>query len=491
MTDRISHTVRVSAAPAGRILVLPLARSQWTGLLENGHGLLNGGDHAILRGLSELTRFKAQRGTQLSAPISDGRLVIVVGLGDETRSVALREAAASAHGFLPEGGGVEWSLVVPAADREGSSAADLILAAAEGLLLGPYRFTASTKNGVEHPGPCNLVTDRPEAGAALAQAVAHAEGMVLTRDLVNTPAADLGPGEISAAACEVAHCYGMRTTVYTGGELLEQGFNLTHHVGKAADRPSTVTIVENGPVGATPLLGIIGKGVAFDTGGLDLKTGGSMQLMRKDMGGAGTVIGALETIGRLGCELPFVAILPSAENAIGPGAMRPGDVLRAADGTSVEIGNTDAEGRLLLADGLIAARKLGAPRLLDVATLTGAARVALGPDVPALFGTDEALVADLLERSRRHDEDLWRMPLVDAYEAWIDTPFADVNNSGSDRRGGAITAALFLKRFAKDTPWAHIDLYAWEDRGKPGTPRGGNGMAVRTVAQMVLGLDRL
>jgi leucyl aminopeptidase len=165
--------------------------------------------------------------------------------------------------------------------------------------------------------------------------------------------------------------------------------------------------------------------------------------------------------------------------------MRPGDVFEAFDGQKVEIGNTDAEGRLLLADGLAYARERGAKRILDVATLTGAARVALGPDVPALFGTDEELVATLLETSNACDEPVWRMPLVDGYEWTIDSPFADVSNSGSDARGGAITAALFLRRFVKDTPWAHVDLYAWEDRGRPGTPRGANGMFVRTLATAV------
>ena len=160
-------------------------------------------------------------------------------------------------------------------------------------------------------------------------------------------------------------------------------------------------------------------------------------------------------------------------------------MIRSHAGLTVEIGHTDAEGRLLLADGLSLARELGAPRLIDLATLTGAARVALGPDLPALFGNDEELVAAFLAAGERNDEPYWRMPLVEGYDATIDSPFADMNNTSSDRRGGAITAALFLKRFARDTPWAHIDLYAWEDRGRPGTPRGANGMAVRSLVEAV------
>ncbi len=250
-----------------------------------------------------------------------------------------------------------------------------------------------------------------------------------------------------------------------------------------------MTVIEHRVGPADPSLALIGKGVVFDTGGLDIKTGGNMALMRKDMGGAGAVIGALDAIGRIGTSLPFIAVIPAAENAIGPLAMRPGDVICAYDGQTVEIGNTDAEGRLLLADALGYARERRALRIVDAATLTGAARLALGPDLPALFGTDEDLVARLLDVAARSDEPLWRLPLVDRYESWIDTPFADVNNSSTDRRAGAITAALFLRRFARDSRWAHIDVYAWEDRGFAGTPRGANGMGVRTLAELVLGLS--
>ncbi|MEO0652379.1 MAG: leucyl aminopeptidase family protein [Planctomycetota bacterium] len=493
MTDRIALELFVSDAPAGRVTVLPLSDGQWRALCEDGHRFLGADEHRQLRTLAELGRFQAQAGASLSILSGDGRRILVVGLGPKATTASLRDAVAASVQELPDTGAFEWSVVVPPRDPGGPEVQDLLRAAAEGALLGGYRFSPTRPTPYESPGPCTLVTSLSgsEATAIAARARALCEGVVLSRDLVNTPAEDLGPVELSDAAVAVAERHGMRATVFRGEEVEREGFHLVHAVGRAADRPSTVTVVQGGDPDAAPVIGLIGKGVVFDTGGLDLKTGGSMQLMRKDMGGAGTVIGALDTLGRLRSETPFLAVIPSAENAIGPSAMRPGDVLRSMDGLTVEIGNTDAEGRLLLADALCFARRRAVPRLLDVATLTGAARVALGPDLPALFGNDEALVEDLRRRSIGHDEELWRMPLVDSYESWIDTPFADVNNSGSDRRAGAITAALFLRRFARDTPWAHIDLYAWEDRGRPGTPRGANGMEVRTVAETIAGAGGL
>jgi leucyl aminopeptidase len=493
MTDRIALELFLSDTPTGRVLVLPLSEGQWRALCDDGHRSLGPEDHKRLCGLAELSRFKAQSGSSLSVLGDGGRRLLVMGLGAKASHAGLRDAVAAAVVELPDTKDLEWSVVVPPRDPGGDEVERLLLGAAEGALLGAYRFGPSRPERIEAPGPCTLVSSLggSQATAIATRARALCEGVVLARDLINAPAADLGPAELADAAVAVAERHGMRARVLRGDQLVEQGFHLVAAVGRASDRPPTVTVVRGGPDGADPVLGVVGKGVVFDTGGLDLKTGGSMQLMRKDMGGAGTVIGALEALGRLGSETPFIAILPAAENHIGPAAMRPGDVLRSMDGMTVEIGNTDAEGRLLLADGLTFARREGAPRLLDVATLTGAARVALGPDLPALFGNDEALVEDLRRRSIEHGEELWRMPLADSYESWIDTPFADVNNSGSDRRAGAITAALFLRRFARDTPWAHVDLYAWEDRGRPGTPRGANGMVVRTLAETIAGLGDL
>lgn len=482
MTNRIEIPITLGAEPAGRIHVLPLTKSRWVKLQRGEADPLDPAAKQAIAQLGGLVRFEAKPGQDLPVSVGDGVLLLLIGLGEEVTSRGLRNAAA----FATSRTAVEeaWSLIVPEPEGQvdGSTA---LRAMAEGVALGPYRFKRTDKPAPKVAGPCRIVSHVPGGEALLARSLALVEGMLLTRDLVNTPADDLGPGELSDTARESAERHGMRVSVLSGDEVEKRGFRLVHAVGRAASRPSTVTVVENFAEGAKPELAVVGKGVVFDTGGLDIKTSGYMQLMRKDMGGAGTVIGALEALGRIGSKAPFMMVLPAAENSIGPLSMRPSDVFRAYDGQTVEIGNTDAEGRLLLADGLAYSRERGAARLLDVATLTGAARVALGPDVPALFGTDDELVALLERESRKLDEMLWRMPLVESYDATLDSPFADMNNASSDRRGGAITAALFLKRFAKDTPWAHIDLYAWEDRGRPGTPRGGNGMTVRTLVEAI------
>ena len=485
MTQRIPIEITVGAEPEGRLHVLPLAKPRWQRLVQGEADPLPAPTRDAIRRLGGLVRFEAQSGQDLPVSLADGTVLLLVGLGAKLTTRALREAAAAATGRAAAG--EAWSLLVP--EPEASvDAAGALRAAIEGAALGPYRHKRTDQPPPPLCGACRVVSRVPDADALLARSLALVEGMLLTRDLINLPAEDLGPGDLAEAAREVAKSHGMRTRSIEGAEVAERGFRLVHAVGRAASRPPTVTVIENFADGAKPALALIGKGVVFDTGGLDIKTSGYMQLMRKDMGGAGTVIGAVDALGRLGSSFPFIAVIPAAENAVGPLSMRPGDVFRAYDGQTVEIGNTDAEGRLLLADSLAYARERGAPRLLDVATLTGAARVALGPDVPALFGTDDDLVARLERTSRGLDEMLWRMPLVESYDQMIDSPFADVNNSGSDRRGGAITAALFLKRFARDTPWSHIDLYAWEDRGRPGFPRGANGMTVRTLAEMVEGL---
>ena len=451
-----------------------------TGEFEEG-GLPQGVPEAA-RGLARLAGFDGGAGRSLFVPDGDGA-VVLVGLGATADTRSLRRAAASAVELVKDG--AEWSFVAPA----DCGAAEL-RAIAEGLCLGGYRFRISEREPDPPPGPCTLVSAADGAAAVLARARATCEGMLLTRDLVNAPAIDLGPSELSDAACEVAARHGMTSTVFRGDELLERGFRLVEAVGRGSSRSATVTVIESGLAGGKrPAVALIGKGVVFDSGGLGIKPGEAMALMRKDMGGAGTVIGAVDALGRMGCDVPFVAVVPAAENAIGPDSFRPGDIIRSYSGKTVEIGHTDAEGRLLLADAIAYVLEREPEHVVDVATLTGAARVALGPEVPALFGNDDELVARLLAASEANDEPLWRLPLVDAYEETIDSPWADVNNSASDRRGGAITAALFLRRWVGEASWAHVDLYAWEDKGKPGFPRGANGMSVRTLVDVVAGLS--
>lgn len=480
--ERIPFDLVPSDDVFGPVVTLLVTPSQYDGLAQ---GAVHPQFGALPR-MGEIAlgvRFSGKAGESLPVPIAE-RVLHLIGVGEQPTGKALRDGAALAAQLVPAG--VEWTLVADAVVDEARAAdsASATLAIVEGVATGAYRFTHSTKSSDPQPGTCRLLV-RGVSDELVSRALARTEGQLLARDLINTPAEQLGPAELAGAAREVAERHGMRCRVLTGDQVLAEGFKLTSVTGRAADRPPAVAIVESGPEGRAPDLALVGKGVVYDTGGLNLKGGNSMGLMRKDMGGAGTVVGALDALGRMGFDGSLLAVLPAAENAIGAGAMRPGDVFEAADGQMVEIGNTDAEGRLLLSDGLCFARRREAKRILDVATLTGAARVALGPDVPALFGNDEELVRTLLEISNACDEPVWRMPLVDGYEWTLDSPFADVNNSGSDNRGGAITAALFLRRFVKDTPWAHVDLYAWEDRGRPGTPRGANGMFVRTLATAV------
>jgi len=478
MTDRAPLTLTLATKPAGRIHVRPVTEAECgapaTFLPEPDRGRLT---QAL-----GLARFRGAAGTRLLFTRDDGSLLWLVGMGPQADTRALRRAVAGITGELAEC--QPWSVLLPALPDAPPGAA--IAAAAEGAVLSAYRFSRK-QEPPRHPGPCTLVADPvgAEERHALARALAGCEGVLLTRDLVNTPAADLGPRELADAAHEVARRHGMHVRTFQGGEIREQGFHLLAAVGQASARPPTFTVLRLGPAEARPHLALVGKGVVFDSGGLDLKPAAAMLLMRKDMGGAATVLGVMDVLGRRGVSAPVMAVLPAAENCIGPEAYRPGDILRSHSGRTVEVGNTDAESRLLLADGISYALAPRPERLLDLATLTGAARVALGPDVPALFSTDEWFQDVLLGAARRADEHLWPMPLVDDYDSWLDSSFADLNHVSADSRAGAITAALFLRRFVGECPWSHVDLYGWEDKGRPEAPKGGNGSMVRTVAAAV------
>lgn len=488
MADRISLGVDVKGTSEARVQVVVCSEEQFAARDAQPLALLQPEERATVQRMAPLVRFRAEMGQHLSVPQGDGMLLLV-GLGKGNSARSFRRAAATAIGLVPDG--EPFALRLPG-QQAGTGAREVVRAVIEGLLLGGYQFTGKSEPTRHRPGPVTLVTGAlapAQVAGELARARGVCEGIYLARDLVNQPASDLGPGELADAALELARRHGLKATCFRGDELLEQGFRLVHAVGRASAREPTFTVVETTAAGSPlPRLGLVGKGVVFDSGGLNLKSGNSMLLMRKDMGGAGTALGILDSVCRLGLDVPLTVVIPAAENSVGPDSYRPGDVLRSYSGRTVEIGNTDAEGRLLLADGLAYAADQGCQRLLDLATLTGAARVALGPEVPALFGTDEELVRLLLEESSQADEAFWRMPLVEDYERWLDTPFADLNHIGSDNRAGAITAALFLRRFVGGVPWAHVDVYAWEDQGKPETPKGANGMGVRAV---VGALERL
>ncbi len=342
---------------------------------------------------------------------------------------------------------------------------------------GAYRYTRYRASASAGAGERAVLVLPEEA----AEATPDIRALELVRDLVNAPADDLGPDEIADEAKKIAEEFGGELRVVRGDELAAE-YPLVWAVGRAASRPPLLVDLRFGDPQA-PKLTIAGKGVCFDSGGLDIKPADGMRHMKKDMGGAAHALGLAQAV--LARELPvrLRVLVPAVENAIAGDAYRPGDILRSRKGLTVEIHNTDAEGRVILADALADAAAEDPDLLLDFATLTGAARVALGPDIPALFSPADTVADGLVEWCGRAGEPLWRLPLYTPYRALLDSPVADMTNAASGRHAGAITAALFLAAFADDAPrWAHVDLYAWNDSAKPGRPAGGEGQCLRGIA---------
>lgn len=350
--------------------------------------------------------------------------------------------------------------------------------AALGWLIAQYRFDRYRKADDER-GPRVLLTGDV---ARIDQMVQAAEAIALVRDLVNTPAADMGPPHLEEAARSVAARFDARVDV-TKGEELASGFPMIHAVGKAADRAFAPRLIAlNWGREEHPRIAVVGKGVCFDSGGLDIKPSSAMRLMKKDMGGAAHALALAQMVMAANLPVRLHLLIAAAENAIGGNAFRPGDILASRKGLSVEIGNTDAEGRLVLGDALTLAGESTPQLILDFATLTGAARVALGPDLPALFANDDALADDLTATGASIDDPLWRLPLWDGYADMLKSDVADINNAGEGGFAGAITAALFLRRFVPDgTPWAHFDTFAWRPSAKPGRPKGGEALGLRAA----------
>lgn len=347
--------------------------------------------------------------------------------------------------------------------------------AALGWLVGGYRF-ARYKAGAQPP----LARLVKPAKADRTMVESLAEGIYLARDLINTPASDMGPAELAAAARGLARRFGARLSVITGKALLTKNYPMIHAVGRASRREPRLIDLRWGTRG--PKVTLIGKGVCFDSGGLDLKSAGNMLLMKKDMGGGAHVLGLALAVMATKLPLRLRVLVPAVENAISGDAFRPLDVLTSRKGLSVEIGNTDAEGRLVLADALAEASREKPDLILDFATLTGAARIALGTDLPALFCNRDDLAARLEAHGREVCDPLWRMPLHKPYRRLLDSKVADINNISNGPFGGAITAALFLQEFvAPEIPWAHIDLMAWNSTARPGRPEGGMDLGLRAV----------
>ncbi len=341
--------------------------------------------------------------------------------------------------------------------------------------LGGYQFTRYRK------AKRKAADLQLEVSGRVAEALDMAQAVRLVRDLVNTPAEDMGPEQLSDYAREQADLFGGEFDEWIGDELLAQNFPAIHAVGRAAARaPRLLEIRWGNP--KHPRLAVVGKGVCFDSGGLDLKTHDGMRLMKKDMGGAAHAIALARLVMQRELPVCLQMLVPTVENAVSGNAYRPGDVVRTRKGISVEIGNTDAEGRVILADALAYAAESKPRTLVDFATLTGAARVALGPELPALFCNDEKLAERLLERATALDDPMWRMPIWRNYRRLFDTDIADINNSGRGGFAGAIVAALFLDHFVPEgVAWAHFDVYAWNDVARPGRPAGGEAQGLRAV----------
>jgi leucyl aminopeptidase len=406
--------------------------------------------------------FTAKSGEILHVPDAAGGVsAIVLGLGkggDPLALAAFSESLAAGTYALDD---------VPK-DMDGTQAA---LA----WLLGLYTFTRYRKTDRAQP---KLVL--PE-GADGDEASRIAHGVFLGRDLINTPANDLGPQELAAAAAALAKTHGAKFSVIVGDALLKANYPLIHTVGRASVRaPRLIDIRWGRP--AAPKVTLVGKGVCFDSGGLDLKNSSGMLMMKKDMGGAATVLALAHMIMDAKLNLRLRVLIPAVENSVSGSAYRPGDVIPSRKGLKIEIGNTDAEGRLVLADALTEADTEIPELLIDIATLTGAARAATGFDLPPFFTDDEKLAGDLARHATATQDHMWRLPLWRGYESAIASTIADLNNSPDYNLGGAITAALFLNRFVERAKsWVHLDIPAWIDRPKPGRRKGAEANTARAL----------
>ncbi|MDR6841229.1 leucyl aminopeptidase family protein [Pseudoxanthomonas sacheonensis] len=408
--------------------------------------------------------FSAAPGALVLLPGEHGIAAAAIGIGDPLDPYSYAHAP---HG-LPPG---DWQL---ASMLDDGARAALQL----GWGLGSYRFDRYKKPA------------RPPARLLLQNADAEALDLlaacVRVRDLVNTPTEHMGPEQLEEVARELAATHGAQLEVIVGDELLARNFPAIHAVGRASHRAPRLIALRWGDSGL-PHVALVGKGVCFDTGGLDIKPADGMRNMKKDMGGAAHALALAELIMSRKLPLRLTLLVPAVENAIGPDAFRPGEVIATRQGLSVEIDNTDAEGRVILCDALTYAGEQEPDIVLDFATLTGAARIALGPDLPALFANDDALANDWIAAGERTRDPLWRMPLWRPYLRYLSSGIADLANAGS-RMAGAVTAALYLERFVPaQQKWAHLDVYAWNDSDRAGRPPGGEAMALRAAFEMLKG----
>ncbi|BCH28050.1 leucyl aminopeptidase [Mesorhizobium sp. L-8-10] len=411
--------------------------------------------------------FSGEAGKVLMLPGEDGKLAgALLGMGNGDNGFGALATGTLARS-LPEG---DWHFVATPASAE---------IATLGLALGGYAFTRYGKK------PGQALRFAAPAGVDLGRVRRIAEGVFLARDLINTPTNDLGPEALEEAVRKLARTHKATVSVVKGDALLAGNFPMIHAVGRASAEAPRLIDLGWGPKSA-PRVTLVGKGVCFDTGGLDIKPASGMLLMKKDMGGAANVLGLAAMIMASGLKVRLRVLIPAVENAISGNAFRPGDVLQSRKGLTVEIGNTDAEGRLILADALALADEEEPQLLVDMATLTGAARVALGPDLPPFYTSDEALAAEITKAAQTAADPLWRQPLWKPYDAKLSSKVADMNNVTSDGFAGSITAALFLKRFVEKTEsWAHFDIFGWSPADRPHCPTGGEAQGIRALEQLI------
>ncbi|QDW41076.1 leucyl aminopeptidase family protein [Bradyrhizobium sp. KBS0727] len=430
---------------------------------------------AIAKGLPEPSRqfaaandFTAKPGKCLILPAPDGQIAqVVFGLEDEGSNSRDLFRPGALPGLLPSG-----------VYRFANAPHDVRLATLA-FALGSYRFGRYRK--AEKPG-VRLV---PPDGVDVADIVRMAEAASLARDLINTPSNDMGPEQLAQAAEVLAKRFGASFACIVGDQLLAQNFPLIHAVGMASTRaPRLIDMRWGDP--AHPRVTLVGKGVCFDTGGLDLKPSSGMLIMKKDMGGAANVLALAQMVMDAKLKVRLRVLIPAVENAVAGNAFRPLDIFSSRKGPTVEIGNTDAEGRLVLADALALADEEKPDLLVDLGTLTGAARVALGPDLPPFYTNDETLAGDVAVHAKRENDPLWRLPLWPAYDSWLDSKVADINNAPSGGFAGSITCALFLQRFVTDAKsWLHVDIYGWTPSAKPARPEGGECQAARAIYKLL------
>jgi len=449
-------TLVFGPAKAGNDDAIPVYLVSAEDMGSDGHGLP--GDQMAW---AQTYGFKAKPGEVCRVPDDKGKTcAVLIGRGGGKRFAT---GATIAH--LPEG---DYRLVTRMDEAERDEIG-------LGYLLEQYRF--DRYRPAKHQPKARLA---PPDGIDVPRLEAMAAGEALTRDLINTPANDMGPEDLANAAKDLAAEFGASVDITEGDDLLSQNLPLIHAVGRAAARPPRLIEMNWGKDG--PGLTLVGKGVCFDTGGLNLKPGASMGLMKKDMGGAATVLGLTRMIMQLDLPLRLRVLIPAVENAVSGNAFRPGDILTARNDMTVEINNTDAEGRLVLADALAIANEAPTDLTLCLATLTGAARVALGPDIAPFYTDDEGLAQALARSAARWADPVWRMPFHAPYETMIEPGIADLDNAPKGGFAGSITAALFLRRFVPDVPsFAHFDIYGWQPANAPGRPKGGVGQGARAV----------